>query len=234
MANISDAVGTISFDPDFYQQQKSIIDNFMQEMMKTDDLISEYGIMLTNQTNEEFTFTGSGRWSLSNIIESLLVPIAFYEQKQSKAFEDFYQLLQNTQSPIEIEYKDYECGCELLTHEIVSLTARRKLTKEQTENGRLFDSNEKLSDPYDYNDYKKIELDFEEGYLLDDPHQKSEFLKQELHPWYEEQDEEFQNNHQYSTLKNEILKYIKHDSDLKNGICLWRCEEGFDAIIEDL
>ena len=56
MANISDATGTIHFDPDFYQQNKNVIDTFVQDVMKKDNLIDEYGITISNQDEELLDF----------------------------------------------------------------------------------------------------------------------------------------------------------------------------------
>lgn len=234
MANISDAVGTISFDPDFYQKHKNIIDAFIQEMINSNGLIAEYGIMLNSQTEEEIEFTGSGRWSLSNILPAILVPISYYDQQKVQSFEDFYDLMKKTKATIEIEYQDYEAGAEFLIHEIAILKVNPTPTKENISNCELFNAEVTTSDSYDYNDNNKIDLGFEEGYLLNDPRQKDQFIKQEFHPWYEEQDDEFKNEHPYSKLKNDVLKYIKTDLYFENGICSWRCEDGFQDIVDDL
>lgn len=238
MANISDVTGTIEFNPDFYQKNTTVIDTFIQDVIKKDNLIDEYGITISSQDEEHLDFEGSGKWTLDNNLDSLLVPIDIDIDKITKtAFLDFFKILQNQPNPvIEVEYDEYECGSEILAHTTARISALNPTipAKKGISETKYFESEITDSSDYDYNDYNKIKLGFEEGYLLDDPTQEQDFIKVEFEPWYKEQETAYKKANPKKDLIKKILKNIKTDDDYENGICRWRLEDGPDELFEEL
>lgn len=238
MANISDVTGTIEFNSDFYQKNKTVIDTFIQDVIKKDNLIAEYGITISSQDEELLDFEGSGRWTLNNNLDSLLVPLDLNIDKVTKkAFLDFFKILQKQPEPvIEVDYTEYECGCEILEHTIAKISALNPIipAKKGISETKYFESEITDSSDYDYDDYNKIKLEFEEGYLLDNPRQKQEFIKVEFEPWYKEKDAAYKKANPKKELINKILKSIKTDEDYGNAICIWRLEDDLDELFEKL
>lgn len=238
MANISDVTGTIQFDPDFYQQNMNVIDTFVQDVIKKDNLIAEYGIKISNQDEEILDFEGSGRWTLDNNLDSLLVPLDLDIDKVTKKnFIDFFKLLQKQpESVIVVEYNEYECGCGILAHTTARISALDPIipAKKGISETKYFESEITDTSDYSYDDHTKIKLEFEEGYLLDDPRQKQEFVKVEIEPWYKEKDDAYKKANPKKELIKKILNGIKTDHDYENGICIWRLEDDLDELFEEL
>lgn len=231
MANTSDATGTIQFNPDFYHQNKGVIDAFVQDVMKKNNLIAEHGITILNQNEETLDFEGSGRWTLDNNLDSLLVPLNLNtDNVTKKAFFDFFELLQKQPKPvIEVDYDEYECGCEILAHTTAKISALDPIS-----DTTYFENDITNDSDYPYNDYNKIKLAFEEGYRLDDPKQKQNFIKVEFEPWYNGQEAAYKKANPKKDLIEKILNALKTDIDYKNGICMWRLDDDPDELFEDL
>lgn len=238
MANISDATGTIQFDPDFYQQNKNVINTFVQDVMKKNNLIDEYGIKILYQDEDLLDFEGSGRWTLDNNLDSLFVPLNLdTDNVTKKAFFEFFKLLQKPPKPvIEVHYTEYECGCEILAHTIAKISALNPIipSKKGISGTTYFESDITNNSDYDYNDYNKINLEFEEGYLLDNPTQEQKFIKVEFEPWYKGQEAAYKKANPKKDLIKKILKSIKTDADYGNAICMWRLEDNPDELFNEL
>lgn len=231
MANISDATGTIQFNPDFYHQNKGVIDAFVQDVMKKDNLINEYGITILDQNEETLDFEGSGRWTLNNNLDFLLVPRNLdTDNVTKKAFFDFFKLLQKQPQPvIKVDFDEYECGCETLAHTTAKISALDPIS-----DTTYFESNITDDSDYPYNDYNKIKLEFEDGYRLDNPTQKQKFIQVEFEPWYKGQDDAYKKANPKKDLIKKILNAIKTDTDYGNAICKWRLEDDPDEFFENL
>lgn len=238
MANISNAIGTIQFDPSFYHQNKRVIDTFIQDVMKKDNLIAEYGITILNQNEETLDFNGSGRWALNNHLNVLLVPLNLdTDNVTKKAFFDLFKRLQKQPKPvIKIDYDEYECGCEILAHTTAKISALNPIipNKKDVNNTNYFESDITDNFDYTYSDYNKIKLEFEEGYRLDDPRQKQDFIKVEFEPWYEEQDAIYKKTNPKKDLIKKIFNTLETDTDYKNGICMWRLDDDRNEFFENL
>lgn len=238
MANISDATGTIQFNPDFYHQNKGVIDAFVQDVMKKNNLIDEYGITISNQDEELLDFEGSGRWTLANNLDALLVPLNLdTDNVTKKAFFDFFKILQKQPEPvIKVGYTEYECGCEILADTTAKISALNPTipAKNGISDTKYFESDITKSSAYDYNDYNKINLDFEEGYFLGNPTQKQKFIQVEFEPWYKEKDAAYKKANPKKDLIKKILKSIKTDADYGNAICMWRLEDNPDELFNEL
>lgn len=238
MANTSDATGTIQFDPDFYQQNKNIIDTFVQDVMKKDNLIDEYGITISNQDEELLDFEGSGRWTLDNNLDALLVPRNLdTDNVTKKAFFDFFKILQKQPKPmIKVDYTEYECGCEILADTTAKIFALNPTipAKKGISKTKYFESKITNSSAYDYNDYNKINLDFEEGYFLDNPTQKQKFIQVEFEPWYNGQEAAYKKANPKKDLIKKILNTLKTDTDYGNAICQWRLDDDPDELFKEL
>lgn len=238
MANISDATGTIHFDPDFYQQNKNVINTFVQDVMKKNNLIDEYGIKILYQDEDLLDFEGSGRWTLDNNLDDLLVPLNLdTDNVTKKVFFDFFKILQKQPEPvIKVGYTEYECGCEILADTTAQISTLNPIipAKKGISDTKYFESNITTNFAYDYNDYNKINLDFEEGYILDNSDQKQKFIKVEFEPWYKEKDDAYKNANPKKDLIDKILKSIKTDADYGNAICMWRLEDDPDELFNEL
>ena len=238
MANISDATGTIQFNSDFYHQNKGVIDAFVQDVMKKDNLIAEYGITILDQNEEILDFNGSGRWALNNNLDNLLVPLNLDDDSVTKkAFFEFFKLLQKQPKPvIEVDYDEYECGCEILAHTNAKISALDPIipAKKGISDTKYFENDIIEDYDYVYSDYNKIKLAFEDGYRLDDPKQKQDFIKAEFEPWYNGQDATYKKSNPKKDLIEKILSALKTDADYGNAICIWRLDDDPDEFFENL
>lgn len=238
MANISDATGTIQFNPDFYHQNEDVINAFVQDAIEKDNLISEYGITILNQNGETLEFEGSGRWALNNSLDTLLVPLNLdTDNVTKKIFFELFKLLQKqSKSVIEVDYDEYECGCEILAHTTAKISALDPIipAKKGVRDTKYFESDITDEFDYTYSDYKKIKLEFEDGYRLNDPKQKNYFTNVIFEPWYKKQSLAYKQANPKNELIKKILNTLKTNTDYENGICMWRLEDDYNEFFENL
>ena len=129
-----------------------------------------------------------------------------------KAFFDFFKLLQKQPKPIiEIDYDEYECGGEILAHTTAKISALDSIipAKKGISDTKYFESDITNNSNYDYNDYNKINLKFEEGYLLDNPTQERDFIKIEFEPWYKGQEAAYKKANPKKDLIKKFLKILR-------------------------
>lgn len=240
MANISDAHGDIIIDPDFYAAHKTIIDNFFNDAIKRENLMADYGIIINaKEPDSTMLFYGSGRWSFANTIDQALVPWSFITGKQTDAqndlFEDFYNALCKSDTPvITLDYTDYEAGSEYIVHEVAQVSAIKNRTDTQIDNDQWFTHEITEQESIDYTDRNKIENEFEDGYLLDDPDAKQEMLNAYIKPWYDDQPDDFKNNHPYDEFTDALTQAITDNDEYDNAICTWRLDDDLDDVIDEL
>lgn len=227
MANITDVKGTITINEDLYQNTDKfkVIYDFFSDTTKKHNLIGEYGIMLEpldnfTQCSPVFKFFGSGRNALAYNLPDLFIPLNLDTDSQSKQlFNNFYQTLQTSTEPdIKIEYDEYEQGNEILNH------VGYQMWTDPT-NPKHFGHD--LTDFYDYkyNDKAKIDLEFEEGYLINNPTQKKQFIQKEIQPWYDQKDADFKQSHPFNQFTKKLCNAIMENSEFEAGICYWRTED---------
>lgn len=130
MANISNAVGTITFDDGFYASNKHLIDQALADIVTANDGGAHYGFMSFEHIRDgEFNFDGIGRWTFDHTLYNMLKP-SWWAEDVTPAMKWLYDALRLSDQEIEISFTDSECGCEVLYAEdgiIHATTDHRKL-----------------------------------------------------------------------------------------------------------
>lgn len=251
MANISTAQGTLEFSNKFYNDNQALIERYFNQSDKEEALIAAYGIYnLDSQGNGIINFNGSGRWSMENTLQWALIPDPDYVSP--KIVIDNLKLVQSlfeANESIVVNYIDYEPGCQFLTEQRCELTI-------DTNNPTLFaehiaqlivnaekDSKEirfsempkffvKVIEDYDcdYTDRNLIDLEVEEGYLLDIQEDRK-IIVDKLQGYYSDCELPEIKHIKLNDFIKRIFYIIANDSDLNNAICEYRFDE-FDEFVK--
>lgn len=171
MANISSASGVISFEHEFYQKHKQLVESCLD----SDNFNGYYGLLRVESTHDgDFCFDAAGRWSLENTLPWLLKPVLENESKPTtrdqahlKEYRDLTQALAADNSRVIVEYTDTEAGMQFIVEQSAILTPQKP--------GQDFNVTITETTNYDYNNENLIGLDFAGGYPIDSDEVKNAF-----------------------------------------------------------
>lgn len=111
MANITDAMGTFTFDSNFYKENKDLIDIYFQNAI----LGRQYGIFsITNNYNGVFSFQANGRWSMQNTLKWCLTPL---NAPSKLLFNQLFNKLKKQNQTITFDYSDYDPAMNWREHD---------------------------------------------------------------------------------------------------------------------
>lgn len=229
MANISSASGTMYLSRKFYDKNKELIDNWVK-YYQTPQNYEYYGfayMKIEEVTEDEvwLKFDGEGRWSWGDTLENIFSSDKFRSQINPYR-DDLINRLYEDKEEIEMEYKDYEPGCEILVEREVILIVKKYDNKGKYYTEVIVDTDIDIT----YNDYNRIKTGVEDGYLLDE--NKEELLEVLRDFYYKNKDMVSEND--YRVFKKDVLTFIKDDSELKGGICSFRLKDCPEFFLDDL
>ena len=138
--------------------------------------------------------------------------------------DDLIKRLYESKEEIEMEYQDYEPGCEILTEREVRINVKKYDNKDKYYTEVIVDTDIDI----DYNDYNRIKTGVEDGYLLDE---NKEGLVKALKDFYYENKDIIEEK-DFRLFKKYVLAYVEHDSELKGGLCEYRLMDDPDTFLE--
>lgn len=212
MANISYAIGNISFSEEFSNRHRKLLINWVNNREFEWYDFNTLEIVDGLKDGEEFSldFTGSGRWSWENNLKWLISDDPDYVDKVSKYQKNLISFLYQENEPIEIVFTDYEPGAGFIVDQAGTLNMIKN------ERGYYeLSFNETSNQGYDFNDFNRIELEFEDGYILKGGESEIEEKLQEI---YQEYRAKIKGN--FEQFKKDCFNYIENSEDTKGGIII--------------
>lgn len=212
MANVSYATGNISFSEKFSNKYRQLLidwgSNRNFDFYDFDDLEIVDGL----KDGGEFSldFTGSGRWNWENNLKWLITDDPNYVDTVSEYQKELVQASYQEKEEIEIVFTDYEPGAGFIVDQAGTLNVIKN------ERGYYeLSFNETSNQGYDFNDFNRIELEFEDGYILKGGESEIEEKLQEI---YQEYRAKIKGN--FEQFKKDCFNYIENSEDTKGGIII--------------
>ena len=235
MANCSSTNGTFTFDKDFYNQNKQLINDYFDKA-KLDGC---YGIEILGANDEgSFDFDGTGRWSMEYSLPWVLSPACIEkknptpaEQEQIKLFWELLDKMIKADTKVEFEYDDEESGAAFYVHQNAVVVANKDRKEDDVSN--FFKIKSCKTENLGYNEYNLINNDYEEGYFMDSDDNIEALKNDFLNDWYADQPEEYRQEHSLDSIVEALKKLAKDDSDYNGAIEAWHFDCECDDIVRE-
>lgn len=235
MANISSASGKFTFDKNFYEINKELIEKYFEKAV----LSVTYGIDRVKSTDSPtFKFDASGRWSMHNTLPWALSPVGFgdnvltsTEKEQVELFEKLCNLLVESDAEIKFEYDDEETECEFFVHDIAIITPKKNWRHAKNQNYFLI--KDYHSKDLGFNDKNIIAKGYEEGYCMENGEDIERLKRDYLNDWYQQQNDGFKTKHSLEEVVEALKNLANINSDYNGALSLWRVENDCDELIKE-
>lgn len=217
MANLTEINGTLEIEQKFYQQNESLIDQFVELTKNTGAFISDLGWLILEQHQNKLTINATSVDSASEPDTWFLTTGPEITDDGLKLTQELFKLAsQRTHDYIPVAFLDY----------VENNEAQDKLTHKSyaiyTEQNHLRFEKRKI-DQLSFNQANLIKYDFITGYDLNDHHSLKEF-KETLTTWFQAQSSKYQYNHNYLDLESQLINKIKTDPAYVGGIDYEMCD----------
>lgn len=159
MANVTDAIGTFTFNSDFYKENQDLIDAYFHNAK----LGMNYGIFsLVNNHDGSFNFEANGRWSMQNTLKWCLTPL---DSESQPIFDELFNKLRNRNQIIMFDYNDYDPAMGWREHQMVAISPA--LQPKPKEN-YFFDINSETTEDLPTDEFSLIDDNVEDGINIKD------------------------------------------------------------------
>ena len=210
MANISNANGTIRFSKDFARKYGDKIKEWISAAGNNHgygiDYISDY---IPGQT--EYSFSGSGRWTFDSTLRDW--GLATYDSKSARSEDILRPALIESKGSVEIEFTDYEPGCEVLYSETVRITADESMIETGKYQVEVIAEDDEIS----YTHRSRIERGLENGYDLRNSGDLEQFLEDAK-----------ETGKEFGKIAEKIAEKIDKDPDFDGCTFDWEVEDWED------
>lgn len=127
MANISSASGYVRFSKAFAGKYGEKIKEWIESVMQNGGC---YGFTYIDEYvsgGTEYNFCGEGRWTFDSTLNNW--GLSTYDHKKNETVDILRPALAESGDFIEVEFEDYEPGCEVLYGETVHISAAPGMNK---------------------------------------------------------------------------------------------------------
>ena len=212
MANVSYATGWLSFSEEFSNKHRQLLIDWVNNRKFNYYDFDELEIIDGLKEGEEFTldFTGSGRWNWENNLKWLISDNPDYIDEVSEYEKKLMKFLYQEDEQIEIGFTDYESGEGFIVDQAGTLSMIKN------ERGYYeLSFNETSNQGYDFTDFNRVNLEFEDGYILKGGEYE---IEEELQNIYQEYQNKIKGN--FEQFKKDCFNYIENSEDTKGGIII--------------
>lgn len=219
MANISSADGKIRFSEDFVKRYEKEIEEWIDTVNKYS---RGYGISSIEDYmpgKTDYRFSGEGRWTFDSTLTSW--GLAVYDGRINKTVDILKPCLIESKESVDVEFTDYEPGCEVLYGETVRLSAKPGME----EPGKYCAETVEESD-ISYNHRSTMEYGYEDGFDLRNSSDYDTFI-----------DFAKRKGKRFSSLAPKIAEKIDKDPEYDGCTYEWEADDWEDSyadIIEEI
>ena len=218
MANISVADGTIELSRKFYDENKALINNWVNDdyrNWKDGNFGFDY-LEIKEKTEEKvvISFSGEGAWCWEYTLKDI------FKCEQATTYQEkLVQKLYEERQSLYLKYTDIEDMEGMFVEEETEVKIN-KVNDRYEPVVTVVKQNQ-----IEFTDYNRIKAGVEDGYRLD-VEEDVKYLKQDLQELYQENKDDIEEK-DYESFEKNALKYIKEDYDLHGGICLYKLEDPY-------
>lgn len=232
MANITEVTGTFTFNKDFYEKHKDLIEKYLDYAI----LNAAYGITAVNSHGDgEFDFDADGRWSMEDILDWCLSPQNSKEKVDDTTVKDMYRKLitamRKENAQIDFDYTDYDPGNFFIKeHDIVSAKDTDKFDK----NDEDLEHEQVDQEDLGTDDKSLIEHDQEEGIIVDNTDKYTQNVIDDI---IDELTKYIQittgNKVNKPILRNKFIDFVDHSEPLNGGFQQFRIDDPASWLASD-
>lgn len=217
MANLTEINGTLEIEQKFYQQNESLIDQFVELTKNTGAFISDLGWLILEQHQNKLTINATSVDSASEPDTWFLTTGPEINDDGLKLKQQLFDLAsQGTHGYIPVAFLDYVENNDAqgkLTHKAYTIYAEQ--------NHLRFEKRD-ITD-LSFNQANLLKYGFITGYDLNDHNSLKEF-KEALTTWFQAQSSKYQYNHNYLDLEAQLINKIKTDPAYASAIDYEMCD----------